>query len=300
MTTRLSIRHLTRYAYGAPAAFSQHLLRLTPMDRADQRLIAHELAIDPAPDSVERIEDVFGNRLIAVTVTEPHGALEITATSTVERRPAPDLMASASRPWEEVAAEAASPAGLAAAPFAHPSRFTAADDALETWTRASFPPGRPVLDGARDLCARLHEDFAYLPGATDADTTALESFTVREGVCQDFAHVMLAGMRALGLPAAYVSGYLRTRPPPGRPRLVGADASHAWVEVWDPDLGWTGFDPTNDVEPGDDHVVLAVGRDYADCAPVIGLVVGSGGQRLSVAVDVVGLDDPPDPPDPAA
>ena len=181
MTTRLSIRHLTRYAYGAPAAFSQHLLRLTPMDRADQRLIAHELAIDPAPDSVERIEDVFGNRLIAVTVTEPHGALEITATSTVERRPAPDLMASASRPWEEVAAEAASPAGLAAAPFAHPSRFTAADDALETWTRASFPPGRPVLDGARDLCARLHEDFAYLPGATDADTTALESFTVREG-----------------------------------------------------------------------------------------------------------------------
>lgn len=296
MTTRLRILHRTRYAYGAPAAFSQHLLRLTPRERADQHVISHDIVIAPAPESLDRIEDAFGNRLVAATVSEPHETLEIVAHTVVERRPDPDLMAGASTPWEEVVAAAAAPGGLAAAPFAQPSAFTAADDALEGWTRASFPPGRPALDGARELCSRLHEEFAYLPGSTGAETTALQSFRIREGVCQDFAHVMIAGLRALGLPAAYVSGYLRTRPPPGRPRLVGADASHAWVEVWDPRLGWTGLDPTNDVEPADEHVVLAVGRDYADCAPVTGLVVGSGDQILSVSVDVTGADEP-EPPD---
>lgn len=287
---RLRVRHLTRYAYGAPAAFSQHLLRLIPADGTQQRVISARVTLTPEPDDREEFEDAFGNRLIAATVAEPHEALEILAECVVERTRAPDLMQAASTPWEEVAALARGAAGLAAAPFAFPTALTRADDALEAWARESFAPGRPVLDAARELCARVHRDFAYAPGATGADTTALEAFAGRAGVCQDFAHVMLAACRAVGAPAAYVSGWLRTLPPPGEARLVGADASHAWVSVWDPAVGWTGFDPTNDMEPGEDHVALARGRDYADCAPVSGLVVGSGGQVLTVSVDVEAVE----------
>ncbi|MEM6439903.1 MAG: transglutaminase family protein [Pseudomonadota bacterium] len=284
--SRLRIRHVTRYAYASPAAFSQHLMRLTPPDGPSQRVLAAALEVTPKPDEMERFEDAFGNAAAAATVAQPHEVLEITATSTVERLRAPDLMQAASSPWETVAAAARAQAGLPAAPFAFPTRFTEADDALEAWARQSFRPGRPVLEAARELCARIHEAFAYLPGATSAETAAQEAFRAREGVCQDFAHVMLAACRAVGTPAAYVSGYLRTLPPPGQPRLIGADATHAWVAVWDPAAGWTEFDPTNDMEPGLDHVALARGRDYADCAPVTGLVVGSGGQTLSVSVDV--------------
>ncbi len=289
--SRLHVVHATRYAYGAPAAFSQHLLRLRPPEGEGQRIAAFALDIAPEPQEIEWFEDAFGNRLCAVTVTEPHETLEITARTTVERLREDDLMQAASLPWEEVALLAASPAGLDAAPYAYPTRYTDADDALETYARRSFEGARPVLEAAQDLCTRIHEDFRYLPGATGADTLAIQSFTSREGVCQDFAHIMLAGMRALRLPCAYVSGYLRTLPPPGQPRLVGADATHAWVSVWDPGAGWVQFDPTNDMQPGPDHVMLAIGRDYADCAPVTGLVVGSGAQTLSVSVDVAAEDD---------
>lgn len=282
----LHVRHVTRYAYAAPAAFSQHLMRLTPQNGPSQRVHAASVEIAPRPDEIDHFEDAFGNAACAATVAQPHDVLEITAASTVERLRSPDLMQAASTPWETVAAAARAPQGLPAAPFAFPTRFTQADDGLEVWARESFRPGRPVLEAAREICARIHAAFAYLPGATDAETTARLAFRAREGVCQDFAHVMLAACRAVGAPAAYVSGYLRTLPPPGQPRLVGADATHAWVAVWDPAVGWTEFDPTNDMEPGLDHVALARGRDYADCAPVTGLVVGSGGQTLSVSVDV--------------
>lgn len=284
--SRLRVVHATRYAYGAPAAFSQHLLRLTPPAGEGQRILDFELSVKPEPQELEWFEDAFGNRLAAVTVTEPHETLELTARTLVERLREEDLMQAASLPWEEVALLAASPAGLEAAPFAYPTRYTDADDALEAYARESFEGARPVLEGARELCARIHADCRYVPGATGADTVASQSFAAREGVCQDFAHIMLAGMRALRLPCAYVSGYLRTLPPPGKERLVGADATHAWVSVWDPGAGWVQFDPTNDMQPGADHVMLAVGRDYADCAPVTGLVVGSGAQTLSVSVDV--------------
>ncbi|WP_339950844.1 transglutaminase family protein [uncultured Albimonas sp.] len=289
--SRLRVRHETRYVYGAPAAFSQHLLRLTPRDRADQKVISSELTVTPDPQELEWFEDGFGNRLGAATVYEPHDTLAIVAETVVERLPVPEILPGASMPWEDAAAAAAAPSGLAAALFAFPTRYTDADDAIEAYARRIFAPGRPVLEAARELCAAIHADFAYAPGATGADTVASASYAAREGVCQDFAHVMLAAMRALRLPCAYVSGYLRTIPPPGQARLIGADATHAWVSVWDPGLGWMQLDPTNDMEPGPDHVLAATGRDYADCAPVTGLVVGSGRQMLSVSVDVAAVDE---------
>ena len=288
---RLRVRHETRYVYGAPAAFSQHLMRLTPPDRADQKVLQTSLRVLPEPQELARFDDAFGNHLAAATVTEPHDTLAIICESLVERLEIPDPIPGASTPWEQAVADAAAPAGLAAALYAYPTTYTDADDAIESYTRQSFPPGRSVLEATRELCARVHADFAYAPGATHADTPAAHSFAAREGVCQDFAHVMLAGLRALRLPCAYVSGYLRTIPPPGQKRLVGADATHAWISVWDPALGWFQFDPTNDMIPGQDHVVAAMGRDYADCAPVTGLVVGSGAQMLSVSVDVAGEED---------
>ncbi len=289
--SRLRVRHETRYVYGAPAAFSQHLLRLSPRDREDQRVISSTITVTPDPQEMEWFEDGFGNRLGAATVFEPHDTLEIVAETVVERLPVTEIMPGASMPWEGAAAAAAAPSGLAAALFAFPTRYTDADDAIEAYARRIFTPGRPVLEAARELCSAIHEDFAYAPGATGADTVASASYAAREGVCQDFAHVMLAAMRALRLPCAYVSGYLRTIPPPGQARLIGADATHAWVSVWDPGLGWMQLDPTNDMEPGPDHVLAATGRDYADCAPVTGLVVGSGGQMLSVSVDVAAIDE---------
>ncbi len=288
--SRLRVTHATRYAYGAPAAFSQHLLRLTPPEGPEQRILSSELVIIPEPQELEWFDDAFGNRIAAVTVTEPHETLEISARTTVERLREDDLMQAASLPWEEAALLAASPAGLEAAPFAYPTRYTEADGPLERYARESFEGARPVLEAAEELSSRIHADFRYLPGATGADTVATQSFASREGVCQDFAHIMLAAMRSLRLPCAYVSGYLRTLPPPGQERLVGADATHAWVSVWDPGAGWVQFDPTNDMRPGPDHVMLALGRDYADCAPVTGLVVGSGAQTLSVSVDVAAED----------
>ena len=140
---------------------------------------------------------------------------------------------------------------------------------------------------AEELSHRIHSDFAYLPGTTAADTLPARAFALKKGVCQDFAHILLAAVRSLRVPARYVSGYLRTTPPPGRKRLTGADASHAWVSVWDPGLGWVDMDPTNDCVPGEDHVALAIGRDYGDVAPVSGVVVGAGQQTLTVGVDVL-------------
>jgi transglutaminase-like putative cysteine protease len=171
-----------------------------------------------------------------------------------------------------------------------PSRLVPILPAIRDYAAQSFSPGRPVLAGGVDLMARIKADFAYDPTATDVTTPTADAFALKRGVCQDFAHVMIAGLRALGLPAAYVSGYLRTEPAPGQPRLEGADASHAWVSLWcDDAAGWQGIDPTNGVRTGIDHIALAIGRDYADVAPVDGVIVASGGHSLEVSVDVTPL-----------
>ncbi|TVQ55742.1 MAG: transglutaminase family protein [Rhodobacteraceae bacterium] len=285
-----AVRHTTRYQYAEPVTLSTHRLRVTPRETPLQRL--RRFALDVAPDlcdlTAER--DSFGNAAHLLEIRESHESLVVEARSEVAlTAPTPTLDRT---PWEDVAAAVARPRGpeaLDAAAFAFPSRFTGADDALEDYVRESFRPGRPMLDAARELTTRLNADLAYDPAATHAGTTAAEAFGLRAGVCQDFAHVFLACLRALGLPARYVSGYLLTRPPEGRPRLVGADASHAWASVWSPLAGWRDFDPTNDATPALEHVTCAWGRDYGDVGPIIGVVLGGGAHALSVEVDVAPL-----------
>ncbi len=282
-----AVRHATTYRYDHAVTLSTHRLRLTPRDTPTQRL--RRFALETAPEGalLAAEKDGFGNTAHLLEIREPHWELTIEARSEVAVSDAPPPLDAT--PWEQVAAAAARPRGAEAAEaaaFALPSRLTEADDALEDWARACFTPGRPVLDAAQALMSRIYGEFAYDPEATHAGTDAREAFALRRGVCQDFAHVFLAACRALGVPARYVSGYLLTRPPEGRPRLVGADASHAWASVWRPHGGWRDFDPTNDVCPGLEHVTCAWGRDYGDVGPVIGVVLGAGAHTLEVAVDV--------------
>ncbi|MBK0401089.1 transglutaminase family protein [Limibaculum sp. M0105] len=285
------VTHRTVYDYVESAAFSQHLLRLTPRDTNGQRVLSSRISLDPRPDEIVLERDMFGNLAHAATVSRPHGRFEIVAISRVERQSPSAFIFEASSPWEDVRAiatgAAAGPVPDDVAPFAFPTALTTANEEIEDWARDCFAPGRPVLAAAAALSARIHAEFDYVPGATAADTLPAESFAARRGVCQDFAHVMLAALRARRLPARYVSGYLRTIPPAGQPRLAGADASHAWVAVWDPALDWVEFDPTNNMIPGEDHITLAWGRDYSDVSPVSGIVVGAGAQSLHVGVDVM-------------
>lgn len=287
----LEVSHRTLYRYASTAVFSQHLVRLTPLSGAGQRVLEAAVRITPEPDDVGSHTDMFGNVVHVATISRPHDALEILARSRLDRSEPNALIFATSAPWEETRNAALGIGGHSPvaelAPFAFPSQMTAPDRAIEAYARVSFRPRRPVLSAAGELSRRIHRDFAYLPGTTAADTLPAEAFAAKKGVCQDFAHVLLAAIRSLRVPARYVSGYLRTTPPPGQRRLVGADASHAWVAVWDPGLGWIELDPTNDCVPGANHVALAVGRDYCDVAPVSGFVVGAGQQTLSVGVDVL-------------
>jgi transglutaminase-like putative cysteine protease len=202
----------------------------------------------------------------------------------------------ASTGWEEVRDQAFGSRRLdigSPAHFLYPTPMTAIQPPITAYAAQCFTPGRPMLEAAFDLTCRIRTEFAYDPKSTEVSTPAIEAFEARRGVCQDFAHIMIAGLRGLGLPAAYVSGYLRTIPAPGKARLEGADATHAWVNLWCGEaLGWIGFDPTNALIVAGDHIILAVGRDYADVAPIGGVVLGPGGQTIDVAVDVIPLEEP--------
>ncbi len=284
-----AVHHRTAYAYAAPVALSHHLLHLEPRPTWRQRLQAHALDIQPKPNWTDRRHDAFGNPARAITFDREHSHLVVEARSTIEVMP-PTLPSPASTsPWERVVrlcGVGASPAALDAARFAFPSPFTPITDDVETFALASFAGERPVLDAVLDLNHRIHSEFAFDANATTIATPVDEVLRLRRGVCQDFAHLMLAALRVVGLPARYVSGYLLTRPPPGEPRLQGADASHAWVSVWLPDHGWIDVDPTNDLMPKDEHVTLAWGRDYGDVSPVAGVVYGGGAHSLVATVDV--------------
>ncbi len=294
---RFDVTHVTVYDWGAPVPVADCRLRLTPLARHRQRVHTTDLAFDPMPDHVASERDWFGNSVTRIAFRAPHSQLTIRATATVTVDPLGALEPDRSPPWEEIARRATQSDSLAAVDPIHyvfPSRHVPLTPAVTRWTAESFPPGRPILAGLLSLTKRIHTDFRYAPGVTDVATPLGRVFEERRGVCQDFAHVMIAGLRGLGLPAAYVGGYLRTLPPPGAPRLEGADAMHAWVEAWcGPTLGWIGLDPTNAVLASDDHIVVAVGRDYAEAAPVVGILSSSGEQGLSVAVDVVEVPPPP-------
>ena len=284
-----AVRHRTAYAYEAEVTFARCVLRLTPRASSDQTILESEIIVTPTPAQTLRRIGPFGEDVLSVVVSAPHKALVIEARSRLDVH-APPIGLAFSSAWEAVRDRSfetpwLGPEGPAS--FLYPTRRTPLTAAITDYARTSFQPGRPIIEAAAELMTRMHADFVYDPEATDVSTPAAEAFAARHGVCQDFAHIMICGLRGLGLPAAYVSGYLRTRPPPGRPRLEGADATHAWVSLWCGEAsGWVGFDPTNAVLVQNDHIVLAIGRDYADVAPIDGIILAPGKQTLKVEVDV--------------
>ncbi len=284
-----NIRHLTAYSYDRAVASARLVLRVTPREEDGQRTVAYALHISPEPMSIDTERDFYGNTVNVVTIDTEHTELSIEAVSTVELTHQAALPLEG-EPWEEVSDAVLLSRDLTGSAPVH---FMFASPRIELspdvtgYARESFKPGRGILEASRDLMKRIRKDFDYKPETTDINTPLVEAFKQRQGVCQDFAHIMIAGMRGLGLPAAYVSGYIRTIPPPGEKRLEGADATHAWVSVWCGTSGWLGFDPTNAIDVGNDHIALAVGRDFSDVSPVFGVFVGSGGTELDVEVDVV-------------
>jgi transglutaminase-like putative cysteine protease len=284
------IRHVTAYAYESPVSFARCSLRLEPRSGDGQQLVSHTVDIRPQPADRTVRRDFFGTHTESVLIETPHRTLRVDSKSRVSvfrQAPARDA---ASPAWESVreAAFAATSLGpTSPVGYVFPSHLVPVLQPVTEYAGASFSAGVGILAGAVDLMHRIRTGFKYDPKATVISTPLTEVFEKRHGVCQDFAHVMIAGLRGLGLPAAYVSGYLRTIPPPGKPRLQGADATHAWVSLWCGDMGWIGFDPTNDILVENDHIVLAVGRDFSDVSPVDGIIVGSRKQKLSVAVDVI-------------
>jgi transglutaminase-like putative cysteine protease len=256
--------------------------------------VAHsELHIQPRPAMRTERVDFFGNLLCFFTIQEPHRELVVEARSLVTMesttKPLPQLLL----PWEEAAASLAddrSAAGLEAYQFGFESPRIRIRPQFASYALQSFTPGRPLSEALLDLTARIHKDFRFDSKVTNVRTPTEEVFRKRRGVCQDFAHLQIACLRSLNLAARYVSGYLRTYPPPGRPRLVGGDASHAWVSAYCPGIGWLDLDPTNNIVPSNGHVTLAWGRDYGDVSPLRGLILGGGTHTLAVAVDMEPID----------
>lgn len=301
--TVLHISHVTHYDYASRVDLAMHLLHLQPLSRADQQLEDFRLDIDPPATRNQASLDYFGNPQHHLTLTTPHHALTVRAESRVRRLAAATPKPSASPAWESVRAAMRYRAGqpwLPAAEFCFPSAFVPLHPAFQAYAQLEFTPGRPLLEAAIGLMARIHHEFTYATASTDLTTPALEAFSRRQGVCQDFAHIMIACLRSLGLPARYVSGYLLTQPPPGQPRLLGVDASHAWLAVWCPQHDWVELDPTNNLIAAQSHAVIACGRDYADVTPLRGVIQGGGSHTLSVAVSVVPEGETPVEPSASA
>jgi transglutaminase-like putative cysteine protease len=285
------IRHVTTYSYESPVNFARCSLRLEPRCGDGQELISHAVDIRPRPSDRTLRRDFFGTLTENVVIETAHRHLRIDSRSRVSvSRKAPGRTAP-SPAWESVrdlAFEATSLGPSSPIGYVFASPLVPVLAPVTSFAAASFPPGVGALVGAVDFMHRIRGGFRYDPKATVISTPLAEVFEKRHGVCQDFAHVMIAGLRGLGLPAAYVSGYLRTTPPPGQKRLQGADATHAWVSLWcGGEVGWVGFDPTNDLLVENDHIILGVGRDFSDVSPVDGIIVGSRKQKLNVAVDVI-------------
>jgi transglutaminase-like putative cysteine protease len=286
------IIHKTTYRYSEPASLSHNELYLRPRESAWQRVHQSQLQVEPSPQYLHQRVDYFGNTASLFVVQQPHDALVMTAESVVQTSPPSVPSALASPPWETVARRLAvhdRADELEAFQFVFESPLISISDDVHAYARASFPPQQPVLAGAVDLIKRVFTQFTYDKSATTVDTPVDRVLADRKGVCQDFTHLTIGCLRSLGLAARYVSGYLETQPPPGKPKLVGADASHAWLSLFIPDMGWVDLDPTNNLIPGERHITLAWGRDYGDVSPVKGVVMGGGLHNLSVMVDVTVL-----------
>ncbi|MBL0147580.1 MAG: transglutaminase family protein [Ideonella sp.] len=296
ITRRLAVRHETLYEYDTPVEVAHHSAWLRPRDTAWQRVLEWHMSIQPEPEcAVQESLDAFGNWRHGFSHARVHDRLEVVSAFEVDvTAPVAADEAFAGVSWEEAARALRYRAGMQqpeAVAFLLGSHFAPQDERLAAFGLGLFTPDRPLAEVARALMGRVHERMHYKPLSTDVATSALDALAQGQGVCQDFAHLMIGVLRSHGLAARYVSGYLLTQPPPGQPRLVGADASHAWVAVWCPQNGWLALDPTNDVAAGLDHVTLAWGRDYADVAPLRGVIRGGGAALPSVAVSVTEVGD---------
>jgi len=283
------VTHRTKFTYTQPVAISHHALRLTLRTHPRQSCLQSTLVIDPVSSVRSEGKDFFGNPLTHLTIQTPHSALIVEAQTLVDVMKPDPMHVDQSPPWEQAVQQLHGPtdsATLEAQQFMYDSPYITIDDDTYDFVHECFPPGRPILAGVMDLTSRIFREFTYEGGVTDVSTPVNDVLTARKGVCQDFAHLEIAALRSLGLPARYISGYVLTHPPEGKEKLVGADASHAWLSTWCSDLGWVDFDPTNNCIPSDEHITLAWGRDYGDVSPINGFMVGGGHHTPSVSVDV--------------
>jgi transglutaminase-like putative cysteine protease len=285
--------HITEYAYADAVATSHHLLHLAPRDTDRQVCRREELTVSPAPASQSERLDHFGNRTAYFELQEPHRQLIVESRRDVELLPLPVPPSSGGPAWETVRDLVRQPTDVAlleACEMTYPSPFVRLSEEVVAFAAPSFPRGRLLLDAVAELTHRIYEDLTYDQAATNVSTPVDEVLRLRRGVCQDFTHLEIACLRAMGLPARYVSGYLVTLPVPGKPRLIGADASHAWLAVYCPGVGWVPTDPTNDIVPDQRHITLAWGRDFGDVTPMRGVIVGGSRHDLRVSVDVSPAD----------
>jgi transglutaminase-like putative cysteine protease len=292
--SRIHVLHETRYEYGFAVTLSQQLLHLTPRSFQFQHCESHHVQIDPLPNERHEAIDFFGNHTQYLAIVDPHEALTLIAESTITLLPRPgeEIIAS-SIAWERVRDDLrkiGDPTRLEPIKYLFESPHVSISDDLAAYARVSFFPTRSVLSAALDLTLRIYRDFTFDPDATDISTPLSELLLIRRGVCQDFAHLMIGCLRTLGIPCRYVSGYILTHPAPGKPRLIGADASHAWVSVYCPSIGWVDFDPTNQCMVNVEHVTLGWGRDFSDVTLLRGVMLGGGEQSLDVRVTVTPLD----------
>jgi transglutaminase-like putative cysteine protease len=302
---KLQVTHETRYDYAPAVETAQHMAYLQPLNTRHQQLLAHSLQVSPTPAQLSRTLDVFGNVRCFFSLQSPHKQLTVLATSVVATQPVAALLSRIS--WEQTRELFRYRSGApfdAAAEFVFASPFAPHHAEFAAYARPSFAPGAGVLAASQDLMQRIFNDFTYESESTEINTPALQALAQRKGVCQDFAHIMIGCLRAMGIPARYVSGYLLTQPAPGAVKLKGSDASHAWVAVYVPDLPagerWYDLDPTNNrssgCSPGEDYVTLATGRDFSDVSPIRGVIHGGASHTLSVAVTVEPVPDDEPPP----
>jgi transglutaminase-like putative cysteine protease len=294
---RYRVIHQTDYSYQSMVTLSQQYLHLTPRCFQYQQSLSHQIQVDPTPDDWSDGTDYFGNRTKNLTLTTPHQVLVVHAESTVELYARPTLeQIAGTAPWEllqETMRQSQGAPSLEPFQYLYSSPHILCSNALQQYALASYTPGRPSLDAALDLTHRIFDDFEFDSEATDISTTLDEVLEGRRGVCQDFTHLMIGCLRSIGLPARYISGYILTHPSEGQVRLIGADASHAWVSVYCPEWGWVDFDPTNRSLVQHEHITLGWGRDFSDVTPLRGIVLGGGQQILGVSVTVTPLHDEP-------
>ena len=290
--TRYTVTHRTQYGYSEAVQLCHNEVRLQPVSLPFQRCVRSQIDVRPNPALRSERTDIFGNRVTYFAIQDSHRELDITAINELEVEQRIYPKPGDTRPWEEARRRVGDPvlrADLDCHPYVLDSPFVMRSQQLADYAAPSFPPGRPVLEALVELMTRIYTEFKYTPGSTTLHTPLSKILREKKGVCQDFTHIAIGALRSLNLPARYVSGYIETKPAEGA--LVGADASHAWYSVFVPELGWIDFDPTNDHMPRDQHIVLAVGRDYADVTPIKGVSMGGGKQTLKVSVSVRRIEE---------